>query len=231
MAKNANRVAGPRGAFRTVVGVQSQTAHGIVAEAGAQAFDAGGGALAARRLLEQAGAGAGPGDDFVGLQVQRFDRRCQLQSAKVFAQQAHEAAFVGAGLAEAQRQCAGRSVVMGQAQRAGAQQPLPNLQPAGQRREQALCREGQAFGEFDARGQFQPASEAFREDEGELGIGQFAVSAQQVIDRAVADAAAQAGSWLRRQFAEEAQAKGFETGDDIGRPFGHGARQGSERRL
>ncbi len=78
--------------------------HGGFAQTGAQAFEAGGGALAARRLLEQAGAGAGPGDDLVGVEMQRLDRCRQLQAAEVFAQQAHETALVGAGLAEAQRQ-------------------------------------------------------------------------------------------------------------------------------
>lgn len=120
---------------------------------------------------------------------------------------------------------------MGQAQRAGAQQPLTNLQPAGQRREQALCRESEAFGEFDTRGQFEAGGEALRKDEGELGVRQFAVGAQQVIDRAVADAAAQAGSRLRIEFAQAMQAEGIKPGNDLGWPPGHAARQGGERRL
>ncbi len=118
---------------------------------------------------------------------------------------------------------------MSQAQRAGAQQRLAHLQPAGQRGEQALRGEGQAFGEFNARRQFQPGGETFGKDKGALRIGQFAAGAQQLVDRTVADAPTQAGR--RGQFAEMAQAEGFQTGYHLGRPAGHGTRQIGQRRL
>ena len=55
------------------------------AEPGAQAFEAGRRALPGRRLIEQMGAGAGPGDHLVGGQAQGSDRRRQLQAAQMLA--------------------------------------------------------------------------------------------------------------------------------------------------
>ena len=218
--------------LRPMIGVPGERPDRALAEPGAQAFEAGRRALADRRLLEKMGAGAGPGDHLVGGQTQGLDRRRQLQTPQMLAQQAQETPVVGTRLGQAQGQRAVRAVVVRQVQRAGTRQQLAGVQPAAQCREQALPGEGQSLGMLDAGRQFEIAGKVFAERR-----------------RAFADRATRRGRAAGRRPGRcrgagagrrQAPAPGRRDGagrrpasrsEILGRPAGHGTRQSGQRRL